>query len=448
MVKTARWILAILAPAVSSSQEFVWHRSLGSEGVSVSNIVFFHEHPDSMYAAGPTALLASPDRGMHWDSIAPGICCGVIEVDALNVQRLLLNETGVPFKGNAIHESTDRGSTWTMIDVGHCTKLKGCATPFFARDPSNPHVLYSILNPVSVIRSTDDGHLWDTLPSPLELNLQSFQVSSDGEVLYAAYGKPIRIFRSSDGGASWVEKGSPVPGTESNIVITVAPDNADLLYAGVTNHGLFRSTDGGTNWTSTGNGLPDDIGEIFSILVNPLNSSDIFVGMGDDDPFDGKSDLVYVSVNNGDEWSPLTQGLPHHGAAAWLSIDPEQFRLFAAVSSSYDQSDSSGIYVFESTTGIEPFDGSVTSRLFLLGQNYPNPFNAASNIEIWLAIPAEVSLRIYNILGEEVEVLIDGYLPKGKHMRVWDASGMPGGVYFCRLESVGSVQVRRMVVLK
>ncbi len=83
-------------------------------------------------------------------------------------------------------------------------------------------------------------------------------------------------------------------------------------------------------------------------------------------------------------------------------------------------------------------DGLMPGEYALL-QNYPNPFNPSTTIRYHLPVGSRVTLRIYNVLGEAVEVLVDRIDTAGDKSAVWDASGMPSGVYYCLLEA-GSVR--------
>ena len=77
----------------------------------------------------------------------------------------------------------------------------------------------------------------------------------------------------------------------------------------------------------------------------------------------------------------------------------------------------------------------------VLYQNYPNPFNPSTKIEFLIPKSEFVTLKVYNLLGEEVGALLSGQLFSGFHSVEWDASGMASGVYFYRL-SVGSLKGR------
>ena len=71
-----------------------------------------------------------------------------------------------------------------------------------------------------------------------------------------------------------------------------------------------------------------------------------------------------------------------------------------------------------------------------LSQNYPNPFNPTTAVSYQLSAISVVTLKVYDVLGTEVATLVNGERASGTHMVVWDASGHPSGVYFCRLSVV------------
>jgi hypothetical protein len=92
----------------------------------------------------------------------------------------------------------------------------------------------------------------------------------------------------------------------------------------------------------------------------------------------------------------------------------------------------------------------VPQEFFAL-QNYPNPFNPKTTIVY--AVPHfdeqyPVSLKIFNVLGLEVARLVNEYQPGGQYSVEWNADGLPSGVYFYRLSIAGSVESKRMLLLK
>jgi hypothetical protein len=87
-------------------------------------------------------------------------------------------------------------------------------------------------------------------------------------------------------------------------------------------------------------------------------------------------------------------------------------------------------------------------REFKLCQNYPNPFNPSTTIEFDLPKKAEVTLKVFNILGEEVATLVSDRLSAGSYSYEWNASKIASGLYLYRIEAEKYVETRKMILLK
>jgi len=86
--------------------------------------------------------------------------------------------------------------------------------------------------------------------------------------------------------------------------------------------------------------------------------------------------------------------------------------------------------------------------VFELKQNYPNPFNPTTTIEFDLPKPGFVTLKVYNALGEEVLASINENLHTGRYKTVLDATSLPSGLYFYRIQSGSFVKTRKMLLIK
>lgn len=93
-------------------------------------------------------------------------------------------------------------------------------------------------------------------------------------------------------------------------------------------------------------------------------------------------------------------------------------------------------------------EGSTAPKTFELDQNYPNPFNPSTTITFRVPTAAFAQLRVYDVLGRSVAMLLDSHIEAGAHQVVWDASGFSSGVYLYRLTTQEFTQTRAMFVVK
>lgn len=99
------------------------------------------------------------------------------------------------------------------------------------------------------------------------------------------------------------------------------------------------------------------------------------------------------------------------------------------------------------TKNTEIFETNISTS-FVLAQNYPNPFNPRTTLEFHIPTGEFVTLKIYNLVGEEVATLVSGQLSAGSHTFEFNASNLPSGVYLYRLQAGSYTAAKKMVVIK
>jgi hypothetical protein len=102
---------------------------------------------------------------------------------------------------------------------------------------------------------------------------------------------------------------------------------------------------------------------------------------------------------------------------------------------------------------VDEMQGITDKKLFLpeqieLGQNYPNPFNASTTITFMLPEASFVTLKVFDLLGREVTVLIENQLAKGTHRVEFEDMNLAGGIYFYQLRAGDFTRTKRMILLK
>jgi hypothetical protein len=89
----------------------------------------------------------------------------------------------------------------------------------------------------------------------------------------------------------------------------------------------------------------------------------------------------------------------------------------------------------------------VTRKIRLL-QNHPNPFNSTTRVSFSVGTQGYVTIEVFNMLGEGVATLVSESLDSGDYFVDWNATGFPGGVYFCRMQAGAYVETDKLLLLK
>jgi len=103
---------------------------------------------------------------------------------------------------------------------------------------------------------------------------------------------------------------------------------------------------------------------------------------------------------------------------------------------------------FGAVVGNNPTDNGTLPTVYGLEQNYPNPFNPSTDISFALPVAGRVNLTVYNVLGQEVQTLVDQHMEAGVHTVTWQASDYSSGVYFYRLNAEKYSKTMKMMLLK
>lgn len=148
---------------------------------------------------------------------------------------------------------------------------------------------------------------------------------------------------------------------------------------------------------------------------------------------------INLSKANGDDYSPHI--------AFYCPFDTNYIAVFWI----HDENGKKDIWMAK--TVYNPNFGAVdgsgnTIGNFNLEQNYPNPFNPSTKIIYQLTKRSYITLKVFDILGNEIKTLANGYKPAGEYTISFDASRLPSGVYFYQLRSGEFVMTKKMIILK
>ncbi len=363
-----------------------------------------------IFISGGCGLLKSTDDGQNWTGAQPSF---------YTETALAINFTDHVFSGtwgDGVYRSTDNGLTWTQINTG-LTNLRVFS---LVLHPTGD--LYAGLW-VNICRSTDNGNNWISANLPIN-NIVSIDVDNSGIIFAASNGN--YVFKSTDDGNSWIQLYNGL--TTSYIYnLSISPDGE--IYVGTIGYGAFRSTDSGNNWNQAG-------------LTGKWVYCFAFAPGGD--IYAGTNQGVFKTSDNGVSWNSLdTTGLSN--PYVYCLFFNSAGYLFAGTGIGLCRSAQSII-----TSVNETYTESTVS--FFLSQNYPNPFNPSTNIQYAISSRQFVTLKVYDILGNEIATLVNEDKPAGKYEVEFNPASeirnLVSGVYFCRLQTENYSKTVKMLYLK
>jgi hypothetical protein len=200
-------------------------------------------------------------------------------------------------------------------------------------------------------------------------------------------------------------------------------------FAGSFFAGARYSSNYGSTWFAS-SGFPPDA-SIFAL--GPVDNGLILAGT-DLDP-----NWIYASFNSGVSYIPYSEGLGQRASVENFAVN-DTF-MFAGT-------DYNGVWRRLRPGLVDIQTQNEVMRTFELHQNYPNPFNPTTRIDFSIPRPSEVSLKIFNVVGEEVATLLSAFLHSGSHSIEWNATGLPSGVYFYRLDVGDFSSTKKMILLQ
>ena len=410
-----------------------------------------------------------------------------------------------PFYTDSLYVGTDAGAFQTSDGGKHWRLIKFDENPAIkiTQIKAEPHPILDWTVPVlwlgteeytmipedrlgRIFFSVNGGMEWKNTRFP-KIAVSALYVPHDSSLV--AFAGAYNFFYNQDGfftsdDTGWV-KFDLTPGDTTAIRINdidVGEANPQRIFL-ATSNGVFATTNGGKSWDQT-----DPYHPSASVVISPFHSKEIYAIL----LCGTRSEGIYRSTDDGKTWE----------RRCWtvnaLSLIPDRFvsgTWYWAVKN---------IGVFKSTddcsTHVEISEGLKERDILCLAQDrrnpkilyagttrgifryeelptkieqkgahqkqilpddfelypaYPNPFNSCTTIRLALKLPGQVSLKIYNLMGQEVRLLYEGLKLTGNHYLIWDGKdnrgiGLASGLYFCRMSIEGgrSLQSKKILLLR
>lgn len=385
------------------------------------------------WAAGDSGVIIhTSNSGNNWVMQNSGTIETIDDIFFINQNTGWVIANGFFYDGTIILRTTNSGANWSFSRYEDTTVVYNQI--YFLNTLTGFLTGYS----GDILKSTNGGFNWfnttiDTAYCPILYLFPKNDIYFINSLTGFACGGQVdiqgMIWRTTDAGLNWKtycvasEPLYDIKAINQNIVFTTG---GDFEY-GLSNVYTLNS---GVDWIYEP--VPAFLGKGQSIGVRtpyefwiPLDFIDVFV----------------VNTDSG------------FGAHNWREVpypgnEGINYTFFVSPTMGWSLADSGRIYKYNSSIIGISGSNEIIPEGFTIEQNYPNPFNPETKINYSLNWPAIVKAEIFNVLGELIETIQDGYQPSGYHSVIWNAAGFPSGLYFCRISAGSADKTIKMLLLK
>ena len=313
--------------------------------------------------------------------------------------------------GGIIFKTTNGGEDWDNVYPGGYFDVYGFYSYYYMSKDTG-----YIGGRDYILKTTNGGDSWN------EYYLGSFGEINDiffiDSLMGWAVGYPTIILKTTDGGSTW---NTITYETDFRNYRNVLFLNHNVGFITGLENDLLKSTDGGLTWFETVYPA-DDI--MFADSINGW-----LLG----------SNGMYRTTNSGISWQFIAEAPTNFHLTEMEAKSNKYFWVAGANGIILKYTDSTLTTIQESPYLI---------RDYHLLQNYPNPFNPSTKIKYSIPQQSNVLIKVFDILGNEIETLINEEKPAGTYELTWNAANLPSGVYFYQLRAGGFIQTKKMLLLK
>jgi hypothetical protein len=323
--------------------------------------------------------------------------------------------------------------------------------------PINPNSLYG----QSGVRTQGNSRAWKGLAAPgvygvqfVADNQKLFADPHKGWIAYAVLSDSIVFAKTFD-----IYEGEQYPDNGSRIAVYVSGSNPSYFEVETTSPSINLAASGGTytftvNWWASKVRAPildvNAVGATASRLSYNLATRILSAVYGVF--YEGTVRIAYFDANG----QLLSEG-PQQGVSPLNEVQLNETTDFPAGAKTVKiqvHDLKGGLIGFLDSADVSQLLTSVEKKTvtfplaYRLESNYPNPFNPSTVINYQLPVNSFVSLRVYDVLGREIETLVNDRKNAGNHSVTFQGGNLPSGVYFYQLRAGSFAQTKKLLLLK
>lgn len=393
-----------------------------------ANNGFYIGDPDP-YPSGNWELLTTSDGGTTWNRVPEanfppadstnGEFGAAAGIDIFGSTVWFNTYSGAAGTPDRIYKSTDMGWNWT---VSSFNPVGGASNGnYVCFSSANDGIVVALDGTVAL--STDGGATWSVSSIAPSVPRYVTNVQQNGYIIVGSSGL---ITGSSDGGVTWTPMTS---GTTNNLYVVEATSN-----------NAWAAGNSGTILKFVGNPVPVELKSFSASVVGKnvtLNWSTATETNNRGFEIQRKSstgDFVQVAFVEG------------HGTSVEQQLYSYSDKNVESGKYSYrlKQVDLNGSFKY---SNIVEVNVKVPNK-FELSQNYPNPFNPTTTISYEIAKETIVSLKVYDVIGNEIATLVNETKPAGSYQVVFDAANLSNGVYFYKIQAGNFNATKKLILMK
>jgi photosystem II stability/assembly factor-like uncharacterized protein len=370
------------------------------------------------YAVGASGkIIKTTDGGANWTSVTNPFGTNIIYSFALFDAQTLIAVGAGP----NVQKTTDGGATWSALT----TNAPGI--PFSVKFKGNFGVVAAYSSKVNNIAVTKDGGAtWNYVGSPTNTTVSVWGIAiKDTNSFWVADGGGSVAY-TTDGGITWVAAKSP----SGNIIYDFAVSGANLWMCG--NNGAILK------------GFLDSTVpvELTSFAASVKNNKVVVVWQTATET--NNKGFNVERKASGSDWKNIAFVAGKGTSSEASSYTYEDAAAAGKVYYRLKQVDYDGTFKYSDAIEVD----ITAPAKFELSQNYPNPFNPTTTIKYSVPQKENVTLKVFNVLGKEVAVLVNSVQDAGSYSAKFDASSLSSGVYFYELSAGINKSFKKMILIK
>ena len=391
--------------------------------------IFFIDDQSGWILSSDGYLWETTNAGLNWIAIYDS------QIDTSGKITFVDEQNGWMLLNTKLYFSNDGGEGW--IFKYEFPQFFGLYDIAFINDSVG-----FVANAYNLYKTTNSGNEWTLLIDTLG-SINKISCYNENLIFISSSKGLEYLYKSTDEGITWHisnEFGSLDPSRFGKV--QMFNEYVGILEFDYATHigvsTLLKTTDSGASWDTFGNGFVYIFGATDFKFISIQNGW-----------VTTQNQSIYRTTNEGQTWDTLQTPLTLNQIINNIEFFNSNISYGISANHIYYTNDGWVTYsiVDSIVTGLK--EQLWTAKEYLLEQNYPNPFNPTTVIKYQVPITSQVTLRIYDILGNEIEVLVNEEKSAGNYSYSFTTiPTLSSGIYFYQLNAGGIMQTKKMMLIK